>query len=89
MNEVAQSCPTLCDPMGSSLHQVLRLWDFLGKSTGVGCHSLLQNHHMTQKSHSYAYTLRKSKLKKIHVPQSSLQHCLQQGMEATQMSIDK
>ena len=21
MNEVAQSCPTLCDPMGSSLHQ--------------------------------------------------------------------
>ena len=28
----------LCDPMDSSLQQ----WDFLGKSTGVGCHFLLQ-----------------------------------------------
>ena len=41
-SEVAQSCPTLCDPMdcslpGSSVHP----WDFPGKSTGVGCHFLL------------------------------------------------
>ena len=40
--EVAQSCPTLCDPMdcslpGSSVHP----WDFPGKSTGMGCHFLL------------------------------------------------
>ena len=39
---VAQSCPTLCDPMdcsspGSSVHQ-----DSPGKNTGVGCHALLQ-----------------------------------------------
>ena len=39
---VAQSCPTLCDPMdcsspGSSVHG-----DSLGKNTGVGCHALLQ-----------------------------------------------
>ena len=34
-SEVAQSCPTLCDPMDTRL---LRPWDFLGKSTGVGCH---------------------------------------------------
>ena len=39
---VAQSCPTLCDPMdcsppGSSVHG-----DSPGKNTGVGCHSLLQ-----------------------------------------------
>ena len=39
---VAQSCPTLCDPMdcsppGSSVHG-----DSPGKNTGVACHSLLQ-----------------------------------------------
>ena len=32
-SEVAQSWPILCDPMDSRL---LRPWDFLGKSTGVG-----------------------------------------------------
>ena len=40
-NEVAQSCPTLCDPRG----QPTRLphpWDSPGKNTGVGCHFLLQ-----------------------------------------------
>ena len=41
-SEVAKSCPTLCDPMdcslpGSSVHGI-----FPGKSTGVGCHCLLQ-----------------------------------------------
>ena len=40
--EVAQSCPTLLDPMdcslpGSSVHGI-----FPGKSTGVGCHCLLR-----------------------------------------------
>ena len=39
---VTQSCPTLCDPMdcsppGSPLHG-----DSPGKTTGVGCHALLQ-----------------------------------------------
>ena len=38
-SEVFQSCPTLCDPLDTRL---LCPWDFLGKSTGVGCHSLLQ-----------------------------------------------
>ena len=38
-SEVAQLCPTLCDLMDTRL---LHLWDFLGKSTGVGCHFLLQ-----------------------------------------------
>ena len=41
-SEVAQPCPTLCNPMdcslpGSSIHR-----NFPGKSTGVGCHFLLQ-----------------------------------------------
>ena len=38
-SELAQSCPTLCDPMDIRL---LCPWDFLGKSTGVGCLFLLQ-----------------------------------------------
>ena len=45
---VAQSCPTLCDPMdcsppGSSVHG-----DFPGKNTGVGSLSLLQRIFPTQ-----------------------------------------
>ena len=36
---IAQSCPTLCDPLDCSL---LWPWGFPGKNTGVGCHSLLQ-----------------------------------------------
>ena len=45
---VNQSCPTLCDPMdcsppGSSVHG-----NSLGKSTGVGCHSILQGIFPTQ-----------------------------------------
>ena len=47
---VAQSCPTLCDPMdcsllGSSVHG-----DSPGKNTGVGCHALLQGIFPTQGS---------------------------------------
>ena len=37
-SEVAQSCPTLSDPMQPT--RLLRPWDFPGKSTGVGCHCL-------------------------------------------------
>ena len=46
-SEVAQSCPTVWDPMDTRL---LRPWDFLGKSTGVGCHFLLQGIFPTQGS---------------------------------------
>ena len=47
---VAQSCPTLCDPMdcsppGSSVHG-----DSLSKDTGVGCHALFQGNFLTQGS---------------------------------------
>ena len=47
---IAQSCPTLCDPMdcdlpGSSVHG-----DSPGKNTGVGCHALLQGIFPTQGS---------------------------------------
>ena len=39
---VAQSCPTLYDPMDSVAHQALCPWNSPGKSTGVGNHSLHQ-----------------------------------------------
>ena len=35
-----QSCPTLCDPIGYSLHS---LWTSPGKNTGVGCPAFLQS----------------------------------------------
>ena len=35
------------------------------------------NCHMTQHSHCWAYTLKKTKLKETHVHQYSLKHCLQ------------
>ena len=44
-SEVTQSCLTRCDPMDTRL---LHPWDFLGKSTGVACHFLLQGIFLTQ-----------------------------------------
>ena len=43
---VAQSCLTLCSP--KLAHQAP--WDFPGKNTGVGCHSLPQEIFPTQGS---------------------------------------
>ena len=43
-SEVAQSCPTLRDPMDCRL---LRPRDLPGKSTGVGCHCLLPHTYKT------------------------------------------
>ena len=44
-SEVAQSCPTLCNPMDTRL---LCPQDFPGKSTGAGYHFLLQGIFLTQ-----------------------------------------
>ena len=41
-SEVAQSCLTPSDAMDWSSTRFLRLWDFPGKSTGVGCHCLFR-----------------------------------------------
>ena len=49
----AQSCLTLCDPMDCSLPGSSRLpcpWDFPGKNSAVGCHSLPQGIFPTQGS---------------------------------------
>ena len=42
IRSVAQSCPTLCDPIDSSPLGFPHPWDSPGKNTGVGCHFLLQ-----------------------------------------------
>ena len=49
-----------------------------GEQCGDSLKNWKQNCHMTQKSHCWAYTLRKPELKETHVPQCSSQHCLQQ-----------
>ena len=41
-SSVAQSCPTLCDPIDGQPTRLSHPWDSLGKNTGVGCHFLLQ-----------------------------------------------
>ena len=45
---VAQLCPNLCNPMGCSPPGSSVHGDFPGKSTGVGCHALLQGIFPTQ-----------------------------------------
>ena len=47
---VAQSCPTLCDPMDGSLPGSFVHGDSPGKNTGMGCHALLQGIFPTQGS---------------------------------------
>ena len=48
---VAQSCPTLCDPVDCSPPGSSVLGDSPGKNTGVGCHALLQGIFPTQGSY--------------------------------------
>ena len=47
---VAQSCPSLCDPMDCSLPCSSVYGDSPGKNIGVGCHALLQGTFPTQGS---------------------------------------
>ena len=48
-SEVAQSCPTLSDPMDCSHGcRLLYPWGFPGKNTGVGCHCLLRGGSMVE-----------------------------------------
>ena len=47
---VAQSCPTLCDPMDYIAHQAPLSMGFLRQDFGVGSHSLLQEIFPTQRS---------------------------------------
>ena len=49
---VAQSCPTLCDPINHSTPGSCVRGDPPGKNTGVGCHALLQGIFPTQGSNS-------------------------------------
>ena len=53
----------LVQPLWRTVWRFLKVWK--------------ENCQMTQKSHSWVYTLRKPELKETHVPQCSSQHCLQ------------
>ena len=85
-SEVAQSYPTLSDPMdcslpGSSIHGICQArvleWVAIAFSGGGSLKNCKQNCHTTQQSHCWAYTLRKPELKETRVPQCSSQYCLQ------------
>ena len=52
-----QSCPTLCDPMGCSPPGSSVHGDSPGRSTGVGCHALLQGIFLTQGSNPRRFRL--------------------------------
>ena len=49
MHMSAQSCPTLLQPHGLQPTRLLCPWDSPGKSTGVGCHFLLQGVFLTKR----------------------------------------
>ena len=49
-SEVAQLCQLFATPWTVACTKLLLPWDFLGKSTGVGCHFLLQGIFPTQGS---------------------------------------
>ena len=49
-SEITQSYPTVCNPWTVTCTRLLRPWHFPGKSTGVGCHFLLQGLFLTQRS---------------------------------------
>ena len=81
---VAQSCPTLCKPMewGLPLHgrlqptRLLRPWDFPGKSTGVGCHFLLQRIFLTQGSNPGLPHCRQTLYHLSHQGSPNLSNCI-------------
>ena len=61
-SEIAQVCPTLCNPMdyslpGSSVHEI-----FPGKNTGLGCHFLL---HYINPAIKW-YSLEFNQLRRLH-----------------------
>ena len=62
---VTQSCPTLCNPMDSSVHG-----DSPGKNTGVGFHALLQGIFLIQGSNPGLLNCRQ-------IPNPGLLHCRQ------------
>ena len=56
-SEVAQLCLTLCNPVDCSLPGSSVRGMFPGKSTGVGCHFLLQGIFLTQGLNSCLFSL--------------------------------
>ena len=70
-SEVAQSCPTLCDPMCYKSIRLLSPWNFPGKSTGVGCHfSAIKNNEIMPSAATwmdFAIIILKEEKDKCHI----------------------
>ena len=87
---VAQSCPTLCNPMNCSQPGCSAHGDSPGKNTGVSCHALLQHIFPTQGWNPRSPTLQGDSLpsgppgKPKNTGVGSL--CLLQGIFLTQES---
>ena len=60
-----------------------------GEQCGNTLKNWKQNCHMTQQSHSWAYTPRKSVLKETHLLQYSSQHCLQQLGHGSNLEVHR
>ena len=72
---VAQSSPTVCDPMDCSLPGSSVHGDSPGKNTGGGCHAVLQGIFLTQKSNPGLPHFRQTLYRLSH--QGSLIHLLE------------
>ena len=86
---VAQSSPTLCNPMDHA--RILCPWDFPGKNTGVSCHFLLQvvfptrvlnTHCLHWQADSLPLAIREALL-------HGSQHCHSEGACITQESMNQ
>ena len=70
-----QSCPTLCDPMDHKPTRLLCPWDFPGRSTGVGCHCLLQLYSSKSNSMAYIRMNEPNTTHKINIMSQKDNHC--------------
>ena len=71
-SEVAQSCPTLCEPIDGLSTWLSLPWDSPGKNTGVGCHFLLQSMKVKSESEVAQLCLTLSDLMDCSLPGSSV-----------------
>ena len=89
-------CQTGCGEKGTLLHcwwectLVQLLWkQYVSSSENYRgtLENYMQNYHMTQQSHSWAYIWIKLFLKKIHAPVCSLQHYSQQPRHGNNLNV--
>ena len=86
--KVAQLCLTLCNPMDfMEPARLLCSWNFPGKNTGVGIHSLLQGIFSTQGSNPNLLHWQADSLPLSHHGSSFLQHFVVQSLSHVQLFV--